>query len=394
MTRIHDYRLSRRCLLSGAVAATSLAIVSPRLAGASATPASGPPLSNLEEVLRAGVDRGLSGAALRVERGGELIFEGAAGFASIEQQTPLAPADRIRVASVTKTFTAVLVLQLAEEGVLTLDDTVTQWLDDPAVAGIPSVDRITIRQLLNHTSGIYDYFDDDSPFWTDAYFGDGADWTRVWTPLELVAYADGAMHAPYFAPGESFHYSNTGYILLGLIVERASGKQFPERLHARILDPLGLTGTFYGGTESVAGQTVDAYHLVDGELANVSATHLSALGTAGGMISTTPDLARFADTLFGGELLQPATLQEMHTYVPTTWPGVEWGLGVMRSETPDGHFIGHEGDGAGGGARMFLLVEADLTVVILTNTGGNDEAVSALFSDVIAAVLGTGTPVA
>ena len=117
---------------------------------------------------------------------------GPPGSPASNSETPLAPTDRFRIYSITKTFTAVLVLQLVDEGVLTLDDTVSQWLDDPVVGRIPNVDRITLRQLLTHTSGVYDYFDDDSPFWQDAYFGEGADWTRVWTPQELLAYADGA----------------------------------------------------------------------------------------------------------------------------------------------------------------------------------------------------------
>jgi D-alanyl-D-alanine carboxypeptidase len=148
------------------------------------TPEAAP--SDLEAVLQAGLDAGLTGVALRVERGDEILFDGAAGFASVERGTLLTPADRIRIASVTKAFTAVVVMQLVEEGALALDDTVGQRLEDPVVGRIPNVDRMTVRQLLNHTGGVYDYFDEDSPFWSDAYFGDGVDWTRVWTPDELL----------------------------------------------------------------------------------------------------------------------------------------------------------------------------------------------------------------
>jgi D-alanyl-D-alanine carboxypeptidase len=346
----------------------------------------------LDEVLQAGLERGLPGVALRVERGGEVVFDGAAGLASRERRAPLAPTDRFRIASVTKTFTAVLVLQLVDEGVLTLDDTVTQWLDDPVVARLPNVDRITLRQLLNHTSGVYDYFDDDSPFWQDAYFGAGADWAGVWTPQELLAYADGAKHAPYFAPGDGSHYSNTTYVLLGLIVEKAGGRSYAEQLQTHILDPLGLADTFYAATEPVPGGTAVPYHLVDGELVNVSTTHLSAEGAAGGMVSTTRDLARFADALFGGRLLRPATQEEMLAFVPSQYPGAEWGLGVLRVQTPDGALVGHEGDGPGSGARMFRLPEADLTIVLLTNTGGVDETVSVLFAEAVRSALGTDAP--
>src|SRR5215217_4327982 len=251
-----------------------------------ATPVSESPIARIDEVLQAGLDRGLVGVALRVERGDEVVYDGAAGLASIEREVPATPEDRFRVASVTKTFAAVLILQMVDDGVLSLDDTVSEWLDDPVVARIPNVDRITIRQLLNHTSGVYNYFDEDSPFWQDAYFGPGADWTRVWTPQELLAYADGSRHDPYFAPGEGSRYSNTGYVLLGLIIEKAGGQSFTEQLQARILDPLGLANTFIAATEPVPSGTVDVYHLIEGEIVNVSTIHLSALWTAGGMVST------------------------------------------------------------------------------------------------------------
>ena len=158
--------------------------------------------------------------ARRPRRGAPLL--GAAGVASREGQTPLRATDRFRLYSIAKTFTAIVVLQLADAGVLSLDDPVRRWLDAPAVARIPHTDRITLRQLLTHTSGIYDYQDEaDSPFYVDAFFGPGADWSRVWAPPELLAYADGARHAPYFAPGQGVAYANTNYVLLGLLVEAA-----------------------------------------------------------------------------------------------------------------------------------------------------------------------------
>jgi D-alanyl-D-alanine carboxypeptidase len=349
------------------------------------------PPATLDEMLEAGLERGLPGVALRVERGDEVVFDGAAGFANLEAQTPLATTDRFGVGSITKPFTAVLILQLVDEEVLTLDDTVSQWLDDPVVARIPNVDRITVRQLLNHTSGVYDYFDDESPFYQDAYFGPGADWARVWTPLEVLAYADGARHAPYFAPGEGVHYSNTGYVLLALIVEAASGQSYAEELHARITDPLGMADTFYAATEPVPGGKVDAYQPIDGELVNVSAIDLSSLGAAGGMVSTTRDLTRFAGALFGGELLRPATLAEMLTFIPSGMPDLEVGMGVMRLQTPGGALVGHPGDGAGSGGRMYRLADADLTLVLLANSG-DEEAIDAVFAEAVRVALGSEAP--
>jgi D-alanyl-D-alanine carboxypeptidase len=357
---------------------------------AAAAPTSGTLLhSGFDDVLQAGLDQGLTGVALAVDQDGEILFAGAAGLANSEEQTPLSPTDRFRIYSITKTFTAVLVLQLVDESILDLDDTVADWLDEPAVARIPNVDQITLRQLLTHTSGVYDYFAEDSPFWQDAYLGEDADWSRVWTPEELLAYADGADHAPDFAPGEGVHYSNTGYILLGLIVEEATGQPFVDRLHQQILDPLELTNTFFAATEPVPAGTVQGYHLLEDVLVNVSATHLSAQGSEGGMVSTTQDLMRFADALFEGELLQPDSLQEMFTFMPSERPGIAWGMGVAQMQTAAGDVVGMAGDGPGFAARMFRLPDLDLTVVLLTNTNRDDETVDVLFEQVVQAALET-----
>jgi CubicO group peptidase (beta-lactamase class C family)/pimeloyl-ACP methyl ester carboxylesterase len=382
----HYIQLEQPDLVIDAIAHVIQAVRDPSRWGtpAAATPTSGVALtSSFAEVLQTGIDRGLTGAALMVDQHDRVLFDGAAGLAKSETQTPLSPTDRFRIYSITKSFTAVLLLQLVDEGVLSLDDTVTDWLDDPAVARIPNVEQITLRQLLTHTSGVYDYFAEDSPFWQDAYLGQDADWSRIWTPAELLAYADGAKHAPDFAPGEGVRYSNTGYILLGLIVEKATGQAFADRLHQQILDPLGLTDTYFAATEPVPGGTVPGYHLFGDELVNVSATHLSAQWTEGGIVSTTHDLMRFADALFGGELLQPASLQEMLTFVPSERPGVAWGMGVAHMQIAAGDLIGMGGAGPGFAARLFRLPESDLTVVLLTNTNRDDGTVDVLFEQVV-----------
>ena len=352
------------------------------------TPIAAPSLTaSLKTLLQSALDRGLTGVALSVEQDGDVRFAGVAGLANREAETPLARSDQFRIYSITKTFTAVLVLQLVDAGILSLDDMAADWLDDPVVARIPHIEQITLRHLLTHTSGVYDYFADDSPFWEDAYLGEDADWTQVWTPEELLAYADGANHAPDFAPGEGVRYSNTGYILLGLIVEQATGQRYHDLLHTRILDPLGMTDTFFAAAEPVPGGTVQGYHQLGDELVNVSATHLSAQGTEGGMVSTTNDLLRFVRAVFGGELLEPASLQEMVTFVPSERPGIAWGMGVAQMHTAAGDLAGMAGDGPGFAARMFQLPEADLTVVLLTNTNRDDETVDILFEQVIQVVL-------
>jgi D-alanyl-D-alanine carboxypeptidase len=357
---------------------------------AGATPTANSAASSaFDDVLQEGVDQGLTGVALAVDQDGQLLFDGVAGLANGEAQTPLAPADRFRIYSITKTFTAVLVLQLVDEGVLKLEDTVSQWLDDPAVARIPNVDRITIRQLLTHTSGVYDYYNGaGSSFVDDAITGQGADWSKVWTAQEVLAYVDGARHAADFDPGQGVNYSDTGYILLGLIVEQAGGQSVSKQLHARILDPLGLTDTFLAASEPVPGGIVEGYHRLGDDLINVSGINLSWAWTQGGMVSTTEDLARFADALFNGDLIEQASLEAMLTFLPADEQGREWGMGAARVQTPIGDLIGMNGSGPGFVARMYRL-PTGATVVLLTNTNLEDDTVNAIFEQAVQAALET-----
>ena len=381
--------LSRRALLRR-TAAVGLAV--PALAtlaspAARVARAADSVSESLDAVLAAGVTAGLPGVALHIERAGALVYSGAAGVASIELQTPLKTTDRFRIYSITKAFTATVVLQLVDEGVLSLDDPVTKWLDDPAVARIPDTDRITLRQLLNHTSGIYDYDDDDdSQFKQDAFLGPDADWARVWTLPELLAYADGANHAPYFAPGEGFHYSNTGYVLLGLVVEQATGRRFADELRDRILDPLALIDTALAEGGTVPDGTVDGYHLLGGGLVNATAINLSWAWAVGGIVSTAADVARFARAVFAGELVSPASFEEMFTYTPDPNPmlaGFGWGMGVWMVPSEDGERVEAGGGGPGFTASMVRLPEAELTVVALMNVGGDVEATAAVPDEAI-----------
>ena len=336
---------------------------------ASATPFSGP--DSPDSLLAAGVAGGVPGIVLRVDRGGVPLFSGAAGVASQEGRTPVQEADRFRIYSIAKTFAATIVLQLVDEGVLSLEDTVRRWLDGPTVGHIPHVESITLRQLLTHSSGIYDYQDEaDSPFYVDAFFGPGADWTRVWTPPELLAYADGARHAPYFEPGQGVTYANTNYVLLGLIVEAATGRPFRDELRDRILRPLALHHTSLEEGAALAADVVQGYQRQEGQLVNVSAVNLTWAWVAGGVVSTAADLARFARAVFDGELLSPASHQAMFTFSPGTWGRLEFGMGVYRTQSPNGELIGMDGGGAGGNSTMTRLPEADVTVVVLANVAG------------------------
>jgi D-alanyl-D-alanine carboxypeptidase len=385
---IYARTLTRRTLFlqtaAAGLAATALATFAPR-----GTRAADPTSAELDVVLNDLVARGAPGISLSVERGGEPVYSGTAGVASIEQQTPLTAKHRFRLGSVAKPFTAIAVLQLVEDGILSLDDTAARWLDDPAVGRIPNVDRATLRQLLNHTSGIYDYRDDDGAFVQDAFLGPDADWTRVWTPKELLAYADGARHAPYFAPGAGWAYSNTGYVLLGLIVEQVTSRRLADELRDRILVPLALENTFFAEGAAIPDGAVDCYHALDGELVNVTAINLSSAWACGWTVSSMADFARFGRAVLGGELLSPASAEEMLAFVPDPrFETVGWGMGVWSQPSPHGQVVGIGGDGPGFTANLSRLSAGDLTVAVLINTAGGEIGSGEICDAAHTAVLG------
>jgi D-alanyl-D-alanine carboxypeptidase len=356
-----------------------------------ATPVASPAAVDFDAILARGLAAGIPGLAMAVSREGELLYLGAAGVSNLEAQTPVRPDDRFRIYSIAKAFAATVVLQLVDEGVLSLDDTVTAWLDSDAVKAIPNVDQVTIRQLLDHTSGIYDFADDtDSPFWADAFLGPNADWTRIWTIDDLLAYATAENHAPYFMPGEGHHYSNTGYLLLGLIVEAATGNTYGDELQRRVLDPLSLENTFLAEGGSIPEGTISGYQILDSQPVDVSVSNLSWIWTAGGMISTTKDLLAFADALFSVRLISEESFGEMFTFVPTANPRKGQGMGIYRIETENGTLTGMDGGGAGFVSSMMRQDDAGITVVILANAAP-DQGIELMRDEVIAQVLAAGT---
>lgn len=256
------------------------------------------------------------GVVMLMDIPGQGRWIGASGHSDRANQTPMVPVDRFRIASLTKMFVATVVLQLAQEGHLRLDDTVAQWLPD----AIPNGHTITIRQLLNHTSGLYDYL--DGPF-ERRYFAD--DPPRFWYPHELIAHS--MTRDPYFAPGEpgKWKYSNTNYILLGMIIEQATDSTLVQELRNRIFEPLRLENTFLEDYEEIPGGFVHGY------IADKDYTYASlSTWAAGGIVSNVEDVATFMQALFAGRLLDQEMLSEMLAFTDMSGTPV-YGLGIARS---------------------------------------------------------------
>jgi D-alanyl-D-alanine carboxypeptidase len=325
------------------LALLALACVVAALGLPARAPAAAPDPPALQQALDRLVADGVPGAMALERRDGK-ERHATAGVADLATQEPISPRDRYRVGSITKAFVSTVVLQLVAERRLSLDDTVERWL--PGV--VPNGAAITVRELMNHTSGLADYI--DGPF----YLGLLRDPLKTWQPRELVDLA--VAHPPVFAPGTSWGYSNTNYVLLGMIVA-AVGKASARlqlaspalEVYRRIIVPLGLWHTSFPLTDpDIRGPHAHGY-VIDpppewGLPAILDMTRLnpSMAWTAGAIVSTLDDVADFHLALFTGRLLGPGEQRELETTVPAA-PTVDYGLGVFKVQTPCGPAWGHDG---------------------------------------------------
>ncbi|MBD2774809.1 serine hydrolase domain-containing protein [Iningainema tapete] len=327
-------------------------------------------------------DNGITGAAVAITTPQTTWF-GASGVSNLETGTAMRKEDRFPIASTTKPFTAAVVLKLAEEGKLSLEDTLDKWLPSSIVDNITDGRNITIRQLLNGTSGIYDiawsFEGKESPLQQDIRSNP----TKQWAKEELVAYAYGKPRFATELQGISctptYCYPNTGMILAGMIIEKATGSTYAEVLRSRILDPLGLSNTFFAPQEQIPGGYVNGYLDYDdnGTLDDVTAVNLSSASTAGGIVSNTQDLTRFAQALFGGELLSSDSLQQMLDFQGSGDDSFEYGLGLTSREFQDiGRAWGHRGDFVGHGSQWWYFPDLGITFVSLQNSPSEKDILS------------------
>ncbi|MEL7243794.1 MAG: serine hydrolase, partial [Cyanobacteria bacterium J06573_2] len=298
---------------------------------------------------------------------------GTSGVANVENDTPLQPDDRFPIGSITKTFVATTVLQLVEEGQLSLSDTLTTWLPESVTADIPNAEDITLEQLLQHTSGVADYID---VLFNQAATNPGIFLTDL-QPEELVDFIDGV--EPLFSPGESWQYSNTNFILAGLVVEAATGNNIADEIRTRIIEPLNLENTFFAEEEEIPGGYVSGYwdFNQDGTLDNITSANLSWAWATGAMVSNTVDLDTFARSLFKGELLEPETLEQMLDTIPAIDNNnySSYGLGVGTIESPNRFWYIHRGLVLGYRSNMWYSPQDDFTYIELINGFSDDNLV-------------------
>ena len=293
--------------------------------------------------------------------------------------------DRTRIGSLTKTFTATVILQLVQEGRLSLDDTLDRYSPQVPYAG-----EITIRELLNMTSGVYDF--SAEPAFTQVLFGDPA---HRFTPSELVGAA--LLHPPNFPPGESWSYSNTNYILLGQIIERVTGRPLGEELERRIIEPLGLRDTFLAAGTEIGDPHVHGYLEItppgqtEPEVADATRLEVSWAWAAGGIVSSVRDLRVWVRALATGRLLDRKIQEERLQFIDLSpfEPGSPWsyGLGIGINQG----FLGHNGSVPGFNSIALYSPERKAGVVILINTSPENDilpdgqivSVDDLFADLV-----------
>jgi D-alanyl-D-alanine carboxypeptidase len=291
----------------------------------------------------------------------------AMGVADRASGKPMTPEAHHRIGSVTKTFTATLLLKAADEGLLSLDDTI-----DSYVKGVPNGDKITLRQMSDMTSGIASYTEDEQ--WVKEWSSDP---TRVWQPEDLARF--GIEESPLFDPGTGWFYSNTNYVLLGLVLEQVTGKPIGQLYQKEIIEPLGLEETSFPNGDSAIPEPYDHGYTLQGKSSGskpIDSTHWSPseAWTAGEMISTVGDLLVYGRALGTGKgLLSPQTQKErLDSFVsdvpPLNQPPLKgdltYGIGLGK----DHGWIGHNGEIPGYNTYLFYNPDLEAVVVVEVNS--------------------------
>jgi len=308
-------------------------------------------------------EQGILGMAMAVRIADGTVISKASGYSDPSGEDAWSVDTVSAIGSVTKTFTAVVVMQLVEEGKLSLDDTIDTWFPEQ-----PNGDRITLRMLLSHTSGLANYISGENVM--------EGKWNRGWAPMDLVAEANKL--DPVGEPGSSdAHYSNTNYILLGLIVEEVTGNSWAQEVESRIIEPLDLKDTTFLSKEGILDIMVGGYAKMEDGYQNLLEApwypHSSTVWSAGEVVSTVSDLMTFASALFDGKLVSKETLavmaQPMGTDVDS---GRIWGLGGATLDMGGLRAFGMGGDIPGYHAFFIGFIDTKFAVAALCNTEEGD----------------------
>lgn len=321
----------------------------------------------LQETLERQLElRRIPGAAAVVTFADGSRWSGQAGLASISPPQEVGSDTGFVVGSITKTFIAALVLQLDEEGVMELDGPLSRWLPD-----YPRARRISLRQLLNHTAGVFNHF--EHPLYESLVFGRPS---HEWEPQEILEEFE---RPAYFPPGDGFHYSNTGFVLLGMAIEAATGEQLGDELERRFFGPLGLDETYFQAGSAEPGWAHgylrglnDHRHVSAGGDFRPNRSAATVAWAAGAIVSSAEDIADWAEALYSGDVLERDSLEQLTDYLYSPHPRRTYGLGTRTRVVQGARAFGHTGSLRGYMAAMWRFPDEGVTVVTLSNLGRYD----------------------
>jgi D-alanyl-D-alanine carboxypeptidase len=317
------------------------------------------------------------GLSIAVAQRGKLLLAKSYGTADLEFDVPANEETMFRIGSVTKQFTAALVMRLVEQKKLALDDELAKYVPDFPLQGR----KVTIEQLLQHTSGIKSYTDMGEP------------WQKVW-PLELTHGELLALvkDAPFdFEPGTDWKYNNTGYYLLGMVIEKVAGKSYAEVLQAELCGPLGLARTRYDSNRDLIKNRAQGYGLDGERLVNDQMIGMAQPGAAGGILSTAGDLVRWQMALVSGKVVTPESFTRMRTsLVLPNGHDACYGFGLKIAEWEGKPRVEHGGGIFGFNSMLFWIPGEDLHVAVISN--GEPVSSSKLADAIAYAALGIEKP--
>jgi CubicO group peptidase (beta-lactamase class C family) len=319
------------------------------------------------------------GAVILVARGDDILFRGARGSASIELDVPLSAGDVFRIGSNTKPFTAAAILKLAEQGRLAMTDPLSRFLPD-----YPNGANITVDELCRHTSGIRDYTE------IDGYF-DAAIREDLGTEKLIDVFKDLPVDFP---PGTDWKYSSSGYILLGAIIEKVTGKSWHAAVHDLLLAPLALKDTAYddGATpiaRRAAGYSVDA----SGRVVNAPYISMTQAAAAGALVSTADDLLRWMRALHTGRVLEPDSYRFMTSVVPTrSGHPTDYACGIGTLRVRGEPAFQHVGRDPGYMSETLYVAKPAVSVVVLLNTDSPRADISVVAARLAATAMGRPYP--
>ena len=350
-------------------------------------------IAAIEEAVSRTLRQGSPGMAVGISHRGQVIFARGYGLANVEHQAPITPDSPFLLASVTKQFTAAAILLLVQEGKVRLEDKLSRYLPGFAEAG-----EVTLYQLLVHTSGIPDYAEDPAGSPTKAV---------PKTLNEMVAWISRLQTKRLFAPGTAWGYSNSNYVLLGKVIEQASGASLPDFFQRRLFAPAGLKDTAFDDPTQVVPRRVQGYRRARGApsgFANADWISPSIPGAAGGLRTTITDLLRWSDSLHGGRIIDRERLQLMTRAgllsdgrttkegMPIEWQrglNAAYGLGVFVSPAGKGNRIWHGGDIDGFSTWLAYYPAYDLSIALMENSQSADMDEEAIERAAIASVEGS-----